>query len=100
QLAGRAGDAARHVAPQREFADWIIETVPVGDGLTKAAVIAGAKPKLAVRHIVWNDAQVAALAAALAATAGCGSRLEHQGVDRLVLVVTGEPTAAQIARVA
>ena len=97
----RADGARRHIDPQRAFADWILEQRPAGE-LTPADAIAGRLPPLVARHVLWNDAPVDALAAALEACGECHATVSPVGndIDRIELDVTDGLTAATAARIA
>jgi hypothetical protein len=97
----RAAPAAGHVRPQRPHADWVIELRPEGP-IDRAGALAGRLPALMSRHVLWNDAPVERLVAALAATGECRATLAPIAgdIDRLELTVTDGLTAASAARIA
>ena len=99
-IARRRADADMHISPQRAVADWILEASPMGP-LTREEVLAGASPALCMHHILWNDAPVTELVAALL-EAGIDASLnvEKSDIDRIRLSVYDEPTAQQVAAIA
>jgi hypothetical protein len=56
-MARRRDDSSRHINPQREVSDWVIEYYSKTRFDLDLAV-RGEKPHVAVRHRVWNDAPV------------------------------------------
>jgi uridine kinase len=98
-LARRRADADLHIQPQRALADWIIEATPA-EPTTREAILAGHVPRLTMHHVLWNDAPVGELVAALA-DAGLGVSLQvvKDDIDRVRLSVAGEPTAERVAAI-
>lgn len=99
-LERRELDSKMHITPQRAHADWIVEYVSVGQ-TDRAAIIEGAAPSIAVRHVVWNDSPVQVLGAALSTIPDCLVSIETEpgDLDRVALVFTGKPPASEIQRV-
>ena len=100
-LENRRYDANTHIRPQREFADWIIEAVPK-HALSRADVIAGIKPDIKFRHILWNDAKIDRLIDALKISLDIDIALEPipDSVDRIALVIDGSLPAQSVADIA
>lgn len=60
----RREDGQRHILPQAEQADWVIEVKPRVP-VSEAEVVKGAPLELVVDHILWNDAPIEPLAKAI-----------------------------------
>lgn len=97
----RRSDALAHIAPQRTFADWIIEALPKTT-LTAEQIIKGNSTSFYVRHIVWNDIDLEPITLALQEIPGIFVKLETlpDDLDRTVLLVDGELTKAHIESLA
>ncbi len=96
----RNEDSTRHIAPQKAYADWIIEYVP-SNHITQEEVFDGCAPELAVRHTLWNDAAVSELVDAVNTLTGCRATVEwpEGDMNRLALVFSGHPSSADVARI-
>lgn len=96
----RRTDAERYIRPQAKNADWIIEVIPSAP-ISRADVVDGKTPPLAVRHILWNDDPVDDLLAALSEN-GCTVHTESvsDDVDRIAMTVHGQPDAGTVDRLA
>ncbi len=100
-IAKRETDSKIHIASQMKFADWVIEWLPT-EPITEEATLSGKQPKLALRFTVWNDAPVTELMAAIGEISGCKVEFDflQEDIDRIVLNVYGNPSAAQVGSVA
>jgi uridine kinase len=100
-ISKRQADSDTHIAPQKQFADWIIEYVP-GGPVTEQEILAGKQPDINLRFTVWNDAPVGNLMAALNEIPGCKAQFDVQPgeIDRVVLQVAGKPTREAVTEVA
>jgi uridine kinase len=96
----RRADSKKHIAPQREFADWVIEAYP----LTSDGEIAAAADELPLgfRHVLWNSGSIYELAQALKTIGECQIEIEtiEDDIDRIALKVEGNPSADKIQAVA
>lgn len=97
----REKDSLQHIAPQKEFADWVIQYVPDRE-MTREDVIAGGKFNYLVRYTFWNDAPVGKLLTALQDIAGCHVSFEvsPNDINRTLVEIKGCPNESEIQRVA
>ncbi len=100
-LASRKEDAQLHIVPQRKNADWIVEYIPQ-DGISSEEIAGGKSPNLMVRYTVWNDAPLSTFIATLRRELDCRVTVDTKAdeMDRVSLLISGDPTAFQIRRVA
>ena len=97
-MEARRQDALLHIAPQRAFADWIIQAVPRGDA-SKDSVLDGVMPEIMLRHVLWNDVDLDGFIHMLSQIDGVEWTLERDGgdLDRTALILAGHPSVEQIA---
>lgn len=100
-IASRRGDSERHINPQKNFSDWVIEYYVRGEFDLESA-IRGEKPLIGVRHRVWNDAPVDALVEALRNTGGVtiDFSLSEDNFEQVVIRIEGDPSSAEIGGIA
>ena len=100
-IASRRGDSERHINPQKNFSDWVIEYYVRGEFDLESA-IRGEKPLIGVRHRVWNDAPVDALVEALRNTEGVmiDFSLAEDNFEQVVIRIEGNPSRAAIGDIA
>lgn len=100
QLKNRASDSEAYIQSQKAHADLIVEFQPAVV-LTEADADAGLIPPLLVSVTVWNDFDLASLAAECEKQ---GIRVDisipRENSDRVVLTFTKEPSADEVARIA
>ncbi len=97
----RQDDAMTHIGPQRQFADWIIEYLPVKES-SREEVLSGKTSELIMRYVLWNDAPVFDLVSALSETTQC-SILHNQvdvGIDRMIVEIRTGPTKETVEDIA
>ncbi len=77
--------------------DWIFEVVPT-EPITREEILAGKSIQLSLQSIVWNDAPLTPLVAALDAIDGCQCTEESvpENIDRVAIRFSGDPTVAEI----
>jgi uridine kinase len=97
----RKADAVTHIAPQRHYADWIIEAIPKA-GPSVEQMVGGMLPAFYVRHIVWNDVDLEPLAVALQKIPGVTVKVESlsQDLNRTVLTIDGDFSKQHICTIA
>ncbi|MEN9836305.1 MAG: phosphoribulokinase [Pseudomonadota bacterium] len=90
-------DAARHISPQRSYADWIIEASPRAN-FSMDDLIKGLDPPFYVRHIVWNDIDLEPLTESIKNIGKVSAVIETMphDLDRTVLTVDGDLSARAI----
>lgn len=95
-MESRQADSDQHIAPQRLVADWIIEATPAQ---SSSPSFEQQQPMpITMRHVLWNDAEVAALVHELNQTDSCRAELQIDAsdLDRLVVWVSGEPSVIEV----
>lgn len=81
----RENDSNLHIAPQRQFADWIIEY----------------QSEPTVIHTLWNDAPIGPLLDSLVKVGECNiSYVNTMDIDRIGFSIAGEPPVETIALIA
>lgn len=97
----RSQDAAAHIAPQKNVADWHIE-YRLSEPVTKADILKGKDPAWYVRFVVWNDAPWSLVTDALSKSGEC--EIDHEeipgDIDRTAFSIKGEPRVETIERIA
>ncbi|NBX69385.1 MAG: hypothetical protein EBR01_10535 [Proteobacteria bacterium] len=97
----REKDSIQHIAPQKEFADWVIQYIPDKE-ITQEEVMAGAPINYLVRYTFWNDAPIGRLLKALQEIAGCHISFEvsPNDINRTLVEIKGCPSENEIKQVA
>lgn len=100
-ISSRQSDSERHIQPQRDAADLVIEfysPTPIPDGGTTNE----AGLHLGARYHVWNDVPVDELVAALRDVDGVSVTVRHSDecLGRLIVDVRGALTAHQVGQIA
>jgi uridine kinase len=96
----RKEDSKRHILPQKEFADWVIEVYPLkpisARDFTEIETL-----EVGFRHLLWNEGPVYELGQALKELGGCDVTIEHveEDIDRIALKVAGAPSAEKIGEI-
>lgn len=100
-IASRKLDFIRHIEPQKEFADWILEYKLCSEEKIEYQML-NDSPKFYVRHVVWNDIPLTELTHYLEKY--CSVRLERtlreKNIDQVNVVFHGGATSEQIRQVA
>ncbi len=97
----RESDSIKHIAPQKEFADWVIQYLPEKE-VTREEVMAGSTFEFIVRYTFWNDAPIGTLLKALKEIANCKISFEvlPNDINRTLVEIKGNPTDQEVQAVA
>ena len=93
-ISSRKLDSQVHIEPQRDWADWVVESKPK-DNVNGAG-------DFEVNHIFWNDTPIAPLLENLEKVAGIKSAIQvrSENIDQISVHFSGEATKEQIRQVA
>lgn len=97
----REEDSLKHISPQKEFADWVIQYLPDRE-VTRDEVMAGTSIDCRVRYTFWNDAPIGMLLKALQELAHCQISFEvsPNDINRTLVEIQGNPTQDEVQAVA
>ncbi len=97
----READSLKHIAPQKEFADWVIQYVPEKE-MTREEVMNGTPFGFILRYTFWNDAPIGNLLKSLQELANCKISFEVSPHDfnRTLVEIQGNPTLQEIQAIA
>jgi uridine kinase len=97
----REEDSLKHISPQKEFADWVIQYLPDRE-VTRDEVMAGTSIDCRVRYTFWNDAPIGLLLKALQELARCQISFEvsPNDINRTLVEIQGNPTQEEVQAVA
>ncbi len=96
----RKEDSKRHILPQKEFADWVIEVYPL-NRVTSSDIVNANELDVGFRHLLWNEGPVYELSQALKSMGGCDVLIENidEDIDRIALKIEGAPSAEKIGEI-
>jgi uridine kinase len=94
-------DTVSHIVPQKNFADWVIEMLPVGE-TTVEKLLSEKEIDLAVRYLISNEISVMSLVDKLTNLPNLTLTQEYvpDSLDRISIYIHGSPTAGEIQKVA
>ncbi len=97
----RETDSLKHISPQKEFADWVIQYLPDRE-VSRHGIMSGETFNYLVRYTFWNDAPIGNLLKALQEKARCKITFEvsPNDINRTLVEIQGCPTEDEINDVA
>ena len=96
----RESDSLKHISPQKEFADWVIQYIPDKD-VSREQVMAGESFNYVIRYTFWNDAPIGHLLQALQKMARCQINFEisPNDINRTLVEIKGCPTEDEVREI-
>ncbi|WGL60806.1 hypothetical protein QEJ31_04245 [Pigmentibacter sp. JX0631] len=93
----RYEDTKKYITPQKQYADWIINYFPLHE-ISREEILAGKKPILAVKHILYNDFPSDELSHALLSSCNVEIKVNsfQNDINKIEITILQEPSAHDI----